>query len=165
MLILGIIHQRQFCSISFWAIFFPGDSRNHSSRISIRLKIPLELFDQFGRALYQNRFPQNSRNCPDSRRNQWRTIKTSIYPDMQDWLNEEEDCLATEDLWDLRSSPAEICEGLTSTRFYDYFSRENGKSSYLAMFSIHSGYWFPVPFCSRPLECKYKSDSTRMTRF
>ena len=26
------------------------------------------------------------------------------YPDMWDWLNEEEDCFATEDLWELRGS-------------------------------------------------------------
>ncbi|EDR02990.1 uncharacterized protein LACBIDRAFT_307791 [Laccaria bicolor S238N-H82] len=31
-------------------------------------------------------------------------LRAEEYPDMRDWLNEEEDCLATEDLWDLRSS-------------------------------------------------------------
>jgi len=31
-------------------------------------------------------------------------LQAEEYPDMQDWLNEEEDCLAIEDLWDMRGS-------------------------------------------------------------
>lgn len=31
-------------------------------------------------------------------------LRAEEYPDMRDWLNEEEDCLATEDLWELRGS-------------------------------------------------------------
>ena len=31
-------------------------------------------------------------------------LRAEEYPDMRDWLNKEEDCLATEDLWELRGS-------------------------------------------------------------
>lgn len=31
-------------------------------------------------------------------------LRAEEYPDMRDWLNEEEDCLSTEDLWELRGS-------------------------------------------------------------
>ena len=31
-------------------------------------------------------------------------LRAEEYPDMWDWLNEEEDCLATEDWWELRGN-------------------------------------------------------------
>ena len=57
--------------------FLPSDSWNHSGRIWILFEIPLESLYQFGRPLCQIWFLRNSGNCPDSGRNQWRTIKTS----------------------------------------------------------------------------------------
>jgi len=63
--------------------FCPCESWNHSGRIWIPFYIPPEWYNQFGRPLCQNWFLWNSRNCPDSGRNQWRTIKTSFSPGFQ----------------------------------------------------------------------------------
>ena len=36
--------------------------------------------------------------------------------------------------------------------FFSNFSSENTKLAILAIFSVHSGHWIPVPFCSSPFQ-------------